>query len=325
MEVIYILKNFVFLYLYFWIIFIKYIYLFFFKFLRNLYLFNNLMSSFFIYGAGFFLGSMYISNLEEEKYQFFRKCFYEPHKNYFDLKKFKRNNDLAQSYLDLEYYLKSVFLNGVNFFYYYLYGEKRNFLFYKQQNNFELIRNFEFVNETMREFDIISKNLKERIDKENSIIDQKLLEKSYLEEELKKDFDDKNLDNIILFKENTKDEFTKFTIQNGIQTKQDYDKSILPEIKLQKQTNKIAIANSINESRRLWEERRKENMYDISHTKFETKFKSIADLKNQQYVEKVMNNKQRELQKYSKNKQETTSVPESNYSDFKDLFDINKK
>lgn len=284
------------------------------------------MSSIFLYGAGFIASSIYISNLEESKYQFFRKSFYEPHKKYSDLKKFKREHDIAQSHSDMENYLKSIFLNAANFFYQNFHGKKQELIFYKQQNNFELIRNFEFVHETLSDFDNITKSIQKRIAKENIIIEEKLLEKANLADELKKDIDDKNLENIILLQENTNDELLKFQIQSSIQTKRDYDKSILPEIKLIKQTNKIAIANALEESKKLWEERRKENMYDISRTKIETKFKSVADLKNQQYLDRVSKSNEKEMEEYGKKKQQNADMPpgSSSYSDFEELFNMNK-
>jgi len=285
------------------------------------------MSSIFLYGVGFIAGSIYVSNLEESRYLFFRKSFYEPHKQFLELKKYKRKNDIAQSHKDIEIYLKSILLNAANYCYYYFYGHKQELIFYKQQNSFELIRNFEFVHETLSDFDNITKSIQHRIQKENKTIENKLLEKANLDEELKKDIDDKNLENIILLQENTKDEFVKFQIQSNIQTKKDYDKSILPEIKLVKQTNKIAIANAIDESRKLWEERRKENLYDLSlsQTKIETKYKSITDLKNQQYLDKVTKRNEKEMEEYSKKKQVADMPPgKSSYSDFEDLFNMNK-
>jgi hypothetical protein len=283
------------------------------------------MSSIFLYGAGFIAGSIYISNLDETKYQFFRKSFYEPHRNYLNLKKYRRQNDMPQSYQDIEIYIKSVFLNATNFFYYNLYGKKQEFNLYKQQNNFELIRNFEFVQETLSDFDKITKSIEERIKKENKKIEEKEIENANLEDELKKDFDDKNIENILLLQENTKDEFIKFQIQNNIQTKKDFDKGILPEMKLIKQINKVAIANAFDDSRKLWEERRKENLYDIRHTKIETKFKSISDLKNKQYLDRVSKNNKKEMDEYGKNKQAADMPPgESSYSDFEDLFNIDK-
>ncbi len=283
------------------------------------------MSILLLYGAGFVAGSMYLSKLDDVKYQFFRKCFYEPHKNYSDLKKYKNQNRIDQTYEDMEYYVKSVFLNGANFFYYYLYGKKREFIFYKQQNNFELIRNFEFMNETINDYDNIIKKIKERIERENKDIDDKMIEKENLEEDLKKDFDDKNLENLILLQENTKDQFTKFVIQNNIQSKSDYDKTTLPQIKLQKESNKIAFAQAIENSRKLWEDRRKENLYDISNYKTETKRISIADVKEKEYIEGVRKQNSQEIEKI-RNEKKQNEMPKKNgdYSDFEDLFNMKK-
>lgn len=283
------------------------------------------MSSIFFYGVGFIAGSIYISNLEENQYQFFRKSFYEPHRNYLDLKKYKRQKEIAQSYEDVEIYFKSVILNAANFFYYHIYGKKQELIFYKQQNNFDLIRNFEFVHETLSDFNNITKSIQERIGKENKKIEEKEMEKNNLEEDLQKSYDDKNLENIILLQENTKDEFMQFQIQNNIQTKKDYDKSILPEIKLRKQMNKSAIANAFEESKRLWEERRKENLYDEKYVKYEQKNVSISDLKNKQFIQKTNKENEKEMAEFSKNKKET-EMPfgRSDYSDFGELFNMNK-
>lgn len=282
------------------------------------------MSGLFFFSTGVFVGVYYIKNLDQGKYTFFRKSFYEPHEQYRLIKKFKRENDIAYNYQDVEIYIKRTILSALNFFYYHLYGENREFQYYKQQNNFELIKNFEFMNETLKDFDNLTKQIKERISQENGKLEAKMLEKENLQADLRKEIDDKNLENILLLQENTKDEFIKYQLSQNISTRADYEKSILPEIHLLKQTSKAIIAYSHSESKRLWEERRKnENMND--YMAYKAPKTTISDLRNKEYLEKIQNKNEAEIIKYEQNKKNSQPGVPDNFSEFKGLFNIDNK
>ena len=212
--------------------------------------------------AGFLIGGAFVRSLKPDDYIFFRYSFYEPHLIYKNIKLQKIQKDLAYTSKDLEIHIKSTILKAINYFSYYLYGKKNEFLFYKQQNNFVLIKKFEFVNETIKDFEKIQSNIQERIVTENKKNEIKIKDEENLMEQIYQNVDDKNLENIVLLKENTNDEYLKYAISSNLFTTSDYDKKITPEIKLLKQTNKLVIAASMKESRRMWDDQRKKDAYE---------------------------------------------------------------
>ena len=251
--------------------------------------------SIFFYGIGFILGTSYIQNLNEENYRFFKESFIEPYSQYKFLKKYRKENDLHKSPDELYAFINLSFKNTLYFFYYHLYDKHILFRFYKQQNNFDLIRNFEFMNETMQNIDVIKNNLQKRIIQENL----KNEETEKLAENYKKDLnksdDDNNMENILLMQNNSKDEFHKYQLSNNIFDKDEYEKSILPEIKLEKENTKIMLAKGISDARREFTEIRRMNYYDIYPTKKENI--DVVNNLNKKYFDKLNKTNQKELDK----------------------------
>lgn len=254
----------------------------------------------FFYGIGFLIGNTYIHKASEDDFDFFKKSFIEPHKEYRFLRKNRRKNDMAYSSEELIMYLKVTMNNAYYFFYYNLYDKYRIFNHYKQQNNFDLIRDFEFMHETLQNLDVIQSNLNKRISQENFIIEEKIKSEENYEKELNRSDDDKNMENILLMKNNSADEFYKYQLSNNIYDKDEYEKSILPEIKLDRENTKIMLAKGIADARKEFTDNRRRNLYD----NFVDRKKTVSFLDNQKkdYMDKMRKQDEREIENYSVSK-----------------------
>ena len=167
-----------------------------------------------------------------------------PHAQFRLNKKHKYAADNGMDPQDYINYIKDTTYSFYNLIHWYTIGERASIRKYKRELCFDLIEKFEFVKETVENFDYVIGNIIEVV-REDAIIEPK--EGSYafyaqLEREMKiknKTQDEFSIENIQMIKEMTSDDYEKYLIDNSIVSKEDYLKSLTPEFRLSKETNKM--------------------------------------------------------------------------------------
>jgi hypothetical protein len=177
----------------------------------------------------------------------------KPYQNFFRLKREMYKKDQGLDYNDYANHIIDIAKSYYNFIHFYIIGQRRMIRQEKQNLTFNLIEKFEFIRETIDNFDFVQSNLEKiKAEQVNSAPGSYAYMKK-LEQEAKiknKSVDDYSIENIELIKEMAEDEYEKYLLENAIQKKEDYDKSLTPQIKLQKEANRLKLIEQYQDSQR---------------------------------------------------------------------------
>lgn len=184
-----------------------------------------------VYLAAGLLGGVSIPfMISPKKYVILFNGLIKPHKEHQALKKMKYANGVLLNEFDYLLYLVNTFYSFGNMVYQLAYGDRYNFLMTRQTVGLILTAQFEYINETISNYDKIQENIKNinyTTPTSFELMDE--IEKNYIREESQEEI---NLQNIALMKNNVKDEYEKYTLENSVITNQEYLKNLNPELRL---------------------------------------------------------------------------------------------
>jgi hypothetical protein len=187
------------------------------------------------YISGFAVGILFPHYLSNYHFEILQGSVLRPHLQFFQMRKNKLKSGIEITHEDYLFYLKNTFLSFYNMIHFFIIGEKRLFNLTKQKACFDLISDFEFIKETVDNYDYILENVKEI---QNEILNNRLIEAK----ESQKTVEDYNFENIEIIKEMAKDDYEKYLIDNAVMRKDEYYKTLTPEFILQKEQNKLRMA-----------------------------------------------------------------------------------
>jgi hypothetical protein len=203
--------------------------------------------------SGLTLGVAIPHYLSNYHFEIMQSCLYQPHVQFYKIKKEHYKLDKALDHTNYLNYILDITKSFYQFIHFFTIGERREFRKMKQKMSFDLIENFEFVRETLDNFDFVIENMRKL--EEESLKNQP---GSYaffqqLEEEAKqrnKTADDYSIENIQIIKEMAEDDYEKYLLENSVMRKEDYDKSLTPEFKLQKEANRLRMIEQYQDAQR---------------------------------------------------------------------------
>lgn len=257
-----------------------------------------------IYLTGLALGIALPQYLSLNDYQVLYQGLYKPHKDFNTLKRNLYKKDIS---LDEKHYF-DYFKNTVNSFiqtvYYFPYGKYREALHQRQKACYKLIQNFEFVKETIENMDYITENLRalEKYQANSTIVPGTYEHLKLIEKQAKSHrvtADDNNLENLERIKAMTKDDYEKYLLDQAIVDKGDYMNSLSPELKVEKEQNKIKLLQSYYDSMKQFKEERQGGDIDEKSTLYRNRMNNLAMNKWHESEEKRLQ-KEREHKKQEK-------------------------
>lgn len=258
--------------------------------------------------SSIFLGLAIPQCLSNYHFDIWSLYLLKPYQNFYQLKKECYKKDIGLEYNDYTNHILNVTKSLGKFVHFYLIEYRRIITQEKQNMTFNLIERFEFVKETIDNFDYVESNLKKiKIEEVNSSPGSYANMKK-LENETKinnKSADDYNIENIQLIKEMAEDEYEKYLLENAIQKKEDYDKSLTPQFKLQKETNRLKLIEQYHDSLRKF---KSEQMGDDLQNKARDVVNSATDIINRKIGQEEIENRKKIYEKGQLKVQEKTDL-----------------
>jgi hypothetical protein len=269
----------------------------------------------------------YVSN---KNYNFLYLGIYKPHKDFFNLRKNRFQNDNAVSEKDYSNYIKSVCRSFYMMAHYFLIGKSQEFLEKKQKKCFKLIENFEFVKETTENMEYVIENIAKEIrrahmlkakDNFYGLIPE--LENSNEPENVSADHT--NLEYLKQIQELSTDDYEKYLLSQSVIPKDEFMKNMNPEFFKQKEIERFNLLqsyeNSLNEHKNTQSYDSMRNEFMKMHNKVNqiTKEKSIETLrkkpdhKNQDKLDKIEKEQMKE-------KSHKVKAVEKEIEDLKKIF-----
>jgi hypothetical protein len=256
--------------------------------------------------SGIFLGLAIPHSLSNYHFDVWSFHLLKPYQLFYHLKKESYKKDMGLDYSDYVNHISNIAKSFINFAHFYLIAYRRAIIQEKQNLTFNLIERFEFVRETIDNFDFVQTNLKKiEIEEVNNSVGSYAYMKK-LEQEAKvknKSVDDFNIENIQLIKEMAEDEYEKYLLENAIQKKEDYDKSLTPQFKLMKETNRLKLIEQYQDSLRKF---KSEQMGDDLDIKARDVVNNATNIINRKINQEEIDNKKKIFEKGQLNVKEKT-------------------
>jgi len=246
------------------------------------------MLRYFIFGSC--LGVAIPQYVINKNYNFLYVGVYKPHKDFFNLRKSRFQNDYAISEKDYSNYIKSVFRSFYMMAHYFLIGKSQEFLEKKQKKCFKLIENFEFVKETIENMEYVIENIAKEVRRAQTL---KAKDKFYgllpeLENSLESknvSAEDLNLEYLKQIQDLSTDDYEKYLLSQSVVPKEEFMKNMNPEYFKQKEIERMNLVqsyeNALNEHKNSQSYDSMRNEFMKMHNKVNqiTKEKSIENLR----------------------------------------------
>lgn len=243
----------------------------------------------YIFIGGFCLGLTIPSFLKDENYTILYHGIYRPHRMFFTKRRELFKNQQALRPEDYYEYILDSTLSFFNIFYMLLIGKRNNFIFLKQQNCFNLIEEFEFMNETLKNMDYIQESLQ----KKSNLFPGSYQHLAILEEGMKKmkvkSVDEINAENILKIKEMSVDPYEQYLLESAVETKENYYKNMPFNKLIDSEMQKHKIQEAYAQSQKQWEDKLKVKNIDHSIHKNQNAISQVVTKK--QLIQSNMFNK----------------------------------
>jgi hypothetical protein len=196
-------------------------------------------------GLGGLLIPQYLSN---NNFEYLYQGLYRPHKEFFRLKSDRYKKDESLIVSDYTGYIRGIFSGLYISAHYFLLGQFKEFKETKQKVCFDLIENFEFVRETVQNWDYLNRKIRENMEDEKKYTEELIIGVQQEIERLSKSPDEMNLDYIKQIENMTDDEYEKYAITQAIIPKEEYLKNISPDYLLEKSKYRLQIIENFQNS-----------------------------------------------------------------------------
>jgi hypothetical protein len=214
----------------------------------------------YLFVGGFIVGSIIPQMASNYKFWVLYHGIYRPHKDFRKKRNYLFKNDVALHSNDYYFYLFDIFYSFGKMWYLLLYGERKDFLKIKQQNCFKLIEEFEFVNETIENYENVIKGMQQfyKSNLENipgTYENFSKIEKEISMNNIQKSAEEMNLANLNKIKEMSKDDYEKYLIDNAVKSRVEHTLAQSDEQFIQNAFNKTNQAIAYEKSIRQWKDK----------------------------------------------------------------------
>jgi hypothetical protein len=164
--------------------------------------------------SGLAVGTSIPLYLSDRNYLAMWNGIYRPHIAHRERKRQIKVSQQRINEYDYLLYLTDIATSAFEMIKVFLYKGKRDFELAKQNTSLNLTMNFEFINETINNYDEINRNIQR-------INDMQVEKNRKLNQLVNTKPEDMNLQNIQLMREKAKDDYQKYALDNSVMTKEE--------------------------------------------------------------------------------------------------------